>query len=300
MARYPNLYLVGAPKCGTTSMAYYLGQHPDIFAPYLKEPIFFGSDLRTRAERITEKNYLQLYDGWKTERYGLDASTAYLASNAAPGEIFDKAPDAKILIMVRNPVDAAYSLYWQNRFDMAEDLPTFEQSLDAEHNRAISGKIPKIGSLDRKLYSKIFAFTNNIQNYFKIFSPEHVKIIAFDDLRDNPEICLIDLCDFLDVSKKVEFSLGWKNPAKKSISSRGAEFISNPPGILKTILHAILPFKSRLTIRNAIIRANTREEAYPPMKAETRKELVARFSPEVHRLAALLGRDLSHWLRRDG
>ena len=281
-------------------MAYYLGQHPEIFAPYLKEPIFFGSDLMTGAERLTEKNYLQLYDGWKTERYGLDASTAYLALNAAPGEIFDKAPDAKILIMVRNPVDAAYSLYWQNRFDFVEDLPTFEQSLDAEHDRATLGKIPKVGPLDRKLYSKLFAFTNNIHNYNDVFSPENVRIIVFDDLRDGPEECLFNICDFLDVSKNIEYSLELKNPARKAISSRFAEFIGNPPRNLKTTVRAILPFKSRFTIRNAIIRANSREEAYPPMKAETRRKLVARFSPEVHRLAALLGRDLSHWLCRDG
>ena len=268
VARYPNLYLVGAPKCGTTSMAYYLGQHPEIFAPLMKEPVFFGSDLMMRAERTTEENYLQLYDGWKTERYGLDASTAYFASNAAPREVFDKTPDAYILIMVRNPIDAAYSLYWQNRFNMVEDLPTFEQSLAEEHSRAISGEIPKIGHFGQKLYSKIFAFTCNIQNYYKVFHPEHVKIIVFDDLVEDSEECLFNLCDFLDVSKNVEYSLERKNPAGKPISSWGSEFISNPPRIVRTMMRAIFPFKSRVVIRNAIVRANTREEAYPPMKAE--------------------------------
>ncbi len=299
MARYPNLYLVGAPKCGTTSMAYYLGQHPEIFAPLLKEPTFFGSDLMTRAQRITKENYLQLYDEWATERYALDATTSYLASKAAPGDIFECAPEAKILVMVRNPVEAAYSLYWQNRFDMVEDLPTFEQSLKAEMDRANSGEIPQISNLDRKLYSRVFSFTSNIQNYLKMFSPENVRVIVLDDLRKDSNNCLHNVCDFLEISKQIDFSMERKNPSKRPISSLVARFSINPPHILKTAIRAVFPYKSRLATRNAVIRANTREEPYPPMRTETRRELVARFSPEVDRLSVLLKRDFSYWLRVD-
>ena len=280
-------------------MAYYLRQHPDIFAPKLKEPMHFGSDLLTKSTRMTEKQYLMLYSGWTEERYGLDASTAYLASGAAPGEIYSKSPDAKILVMVRNPIDAAYSLYWQNRSDMAEDLTTFEQSLDAEEGRLKSGVIPRVGRLDRTLYSKIFAFTDNIKNFQRVFSAKNINIIVFDDLKENPDASLLGVFDFLNISAEGNYSLELKNPASTPRSSRIAKFISDPPDLLKSTVRAMIPFNSRLAIRQAISRVNLRKEPYPPMKAETRKMLVAKFSQELSRLSYLIGRDMSHWLEVD-
>lgn len=296
--RVPNLFLVGAPKCGTTSMAYYLGQHPDIFVPLLKEPMYFGSDLLSKAPRLTEEEYFMLYRDWSDERYALDGSTAYLASEAAPGEISGRAPDAKILIIVRNPIDAAYSLYWQNRADLAEDSPTFEESLDAEEERWNSRRIPRVGSLNRRIYSKIFAFTHNINNFRAVFPHENIKIIVFDDMKKEPVTCLLDTFEFLGISRKGSYSFDLRNPASQPRSNSFARFLSDPPKLMKSTVRAMLPFRFRVVLRQAIGRLNQREVPYPPMKPETRKVLTAKFAPEVERLSNFLGRDLSHWLEK--
>lgn len=118
-------------------MVYNLGQNPEIFAPTIKEPTYFGSDLRGPVG-ITEKAYQELFSRWGQEKFALDGSTAYFVSKMAASEIAEKSPNARIIIMVRNPVDAIYSQYFQNVTDGVEQSQSFEAALPPDTAGALS------------------------------------------------------------------------------------------------------------------------------------------------------------------
>lgn len=135
-SRKPDFFIVGAPKAGTTSIYSYLVQHPEIFMPARKEPYFFGQWRRNSEEDL--RDYLRLFRGVPESKVAGEASTTYLYLQSAAEEIKAFRPDAKIIIMLRNPVDRAYSQYWHHvRLGWVE--ASFEEELEAEEARLREG-----------------------------------------------------------------------------------------------------------------------------------------------------------------
>ncbi len=132
----PDVFIVGAPKCGTSAMAHYLAGHPEIFMAR-KEMHFFGSDLRfgTQFYRRDQAAYLEEYKSWNGQTHAAEASVWYLFSKRAAEEIHAFNPEARIIILLREPAEMLYSLYYQFRFDGNEYLPSFEEALRAEGER---------------------------------------------------------------------------------------------------------------------------------------------------------------------
>ena len=142
----PNLFLVGAPKSGTTALATYLGEHPEVFmAPW--ELNFFGTDLSFRTatgapSHIRLAHYLSTFSSHAGERYRGDHWSCYLYSARAAEEIRDFAPDARIVVMLRNPVDQMHSQHSEMLYQGDEDIRDFAEALDAEGDRALGRRIP--------------------------------------------------------------------------------------------------------------------------------------------------------------
>ena len=136
----PDLFLVGAPKCGTTAFSDYLSQHPDIFMAR-KEMHFFGADLRFAPHfyRRDEAEYLAQFAARNNQRRVGEASVWHLFSKTAAAEIKAFSPEARIIVMLREPVEMMYSLFHYFRFDGNENLPTFEAALNAELSRIEKG-----------------------------------------------------------------------------------------------------------------------------------------------------------------
>src|SRR5438093_448879 len=138
----PDFFIVGAPKCGTTAMYAYLRQHPQIFMPFHKEPLFFGSDLTTRYGRMSLEEYLALFaDASRGQRIG-EASAWYLYSATAAAEIKAFAPDAQIVVMLRDPVEVMRAQHSQLLFNMQETLTSFAEALAAEADRRAGRRLP--------------------------------------------------------------------------------------------------------------------------------------------------------------
>src|SRR3954468_6264414 len=162
----PNFLIVGAPKCGTTSLYQYLGQHPEVYMSRLKEPRYFpsfglvpGTDLvRTRAE------YEQLFDGATTERAIGEATPNYLHAPQAAERIVAELPDAKIIVSLRNPADRAYSSYLGRGRRGVEKRPVQDAVQPGNY------------FFDASLYSDALA------RYFAVFGRRRVKVVLFDDL----------------------------------------------------------------------------------------------------------------------
>ena len=142
--RWPNLFVVGAAKAGTTSLHYYLNQHPDIYMSPLKEPHFFSQispapELKSFFQSVqNEAEYLALFAGAHNEAVVGEASTSYLWDEQAPNRIYSSVPRAKLVIMLRNPVDRAYSHYLN---DAREGIETraFLEAVTQDFQRQTKG-----------------------------------------------------------------------------------------------------------------------------------------------------------------
>ena len=138
----PNFFIVGAPKCGTTALYAYLAQHPDVFMSDPKEPHYFGSDLDFRyRRRPSDQQYRSYFAGAGDRRRIGEGSVWYLYSECAADEIGQAVPDARIIVMLRDPVEMIPSLHSQFVYNGHEDL-ALADALAAEEDRAQGRRIP--------------------------------------------------------------------------------------------------------------------------------------------------------------
>ena len=296
--RMPNLFIVGAPKCGTTSLAYWLGQHREVFAPQEKEPGFFGSDLVFHDERIEREKYLDHYSQWGEEQYALDATPAYLVSQNAAQEIAEYRPDARIIIALRNPVTALHSNFHHARFRLTENLDTVEEALAAEPVRKQNGVLPRHGCMQSLWYTDIYHYRANIERYFENFPASQIHLVLTDDIARSPAIEMNRLFSQLGLSPVEPGVLNFapQNESGHSRSRLLARLAIHPPGFLKLLVSAF-PKTVRLKARALIRKVNTRSASNPPLSDETRAHLEQVFEPDIRWLEQLLGRDLGHWTK---
>ena len=141
----PRFYFVGAPKAGTSALSLFLGQHPQIGMCRLKEPNFHCPDFDLpRAQ--TDEEYLKLFSLEVKAKILGDASVLYLYSKVAAARIREYASDARILMVLRNPVEAMYSWHSQMVFTANEPIGDFARALEAEEERKAGRKIPSAGN----------------------------------------------------------------------------------------------------------------------------------------------------------
>jgi len=249
----PNLFIVGAPKCGTTFLYHYLKIHPEIYFPHFKEPHFFGSDLKRKhgAYNLNENEYKNLF---KTDRKIIgEASTLYIFSKNAAKEIYDFNPNAKIIIMLRDLVDLVHSMHSQFLFSGDEIIEDFEQALNSEKDRINGKNIPNQTTVDNKLFytSNIISLPQNINSFIGYFSRKNIKFIFLDEIKKNPEKVYKQTLHFLDVSLDkniIAFKVINKNKSYKSKFIRNflkkysiilgnirSKIISKPFGIIRLI-----------------------------------------------------------------
>ena len=202
----PNLFIVGAPKCGTTFLYYYLKQHPEIFFPQFKEPHFFGSDLirKNGAYNLNLNEYQNLFNSDK--KIIGEASTFYIFSKNSAKEIYNFNPKAKVIIMLRDLVDLVHSIHSQFVFSGDETIENFEEALNMENKRIKGEKIPTQTTVVNKLFytSNILALPKNINSFISYFGVENIKFILLDEIKNKPEELYLEVLKFLDVDLDVD------------------------------------------------------------------------------------------------
>jgi hypothetical protein len=301
----PDFFIVGAPKCGTTALAQYLASHPDIFMPQ-KEMHFFGADLNFGRQfyRRDRDTYLAEFDGWNGQARTGEASVWYLFSTRAAEEIKAFNPDAEIIILLREPVSMLYSLYYQFLFDGNEYLPSFEEALEAEHDRSAGRRIGRLTYLPQALaYRSTACFAEQVRRYFELFGRERVHVIIYDDLAADTAQTYRNTLEFLGVSSPMN-PPGRETGGNISVKSPFLRTILNDPLVRGTAiaLRRWLPGPIFTVIQKTgtqIIHLNQRPAKRPPMADDLRRSLQREFAPEVERLSALLGRDLTQWSRSE-
>jgi len=317
----PDFFIVGAPKCGTTALSYYLMQHPEIYMavrlqpsprlrapafkrtedilPQIKDLHFFGSDLRFTTPRMDEQEYLSYFSGAQNKKRIGEVSIWYLYSRLAAVEIQQFNPNADIIIMLRNPVDMMYALHAQMVYRGYEDIVDFASALEAEkereHGLCITGKTPPL--IETLLYRKAASFSDQVKRFLEVFGREKVHIIIFDDLKTDTAQVYRDTLKFLGVDENYEADLKVVN-RNKGIRSRKVDFLFNRPhGIIRKVARLLVPRSLGCALVHQINRLNTQNKPRPAMDSELRKKLQEEFASEVKRLSDLIGRDLTHWSR---
>jgi hypothetical protein len=295
--RRPNLFIVGAPRCGTTALTEFLRVHPDVCVPPVKEPHYFSGHLflppRFAAPRVVDEgSYLDLFAAAGTAKWLLDASPSYLYSAEAARSIHDFAPGARVVIMVRHPVDLMYALH--SLADMAaaykgeERLPSFAAVAE--------GREPEPGAA--LTYRQLASLSQVVRTYLDAFGRERVHIIVFDDLRDRIEHVHRSLLDFLGIDSltvSLEAVPQSKRMASRRVrSARLEQWLRSPPAIGRP-LHGLLPKRIRHGLGRWLRERNRPRRR--PLAPELRRRLTESLRTEIGELGTVIGRDLGHWAR---
>jgi hypothetical protein len=294
-ARKPNFFIVGGAKCGTTSLHDYLDQHPQIFLPAHKEPLYFARDLDVPPEWCVrdDRRYVELFAkaDASAERLG-EASVWYLFSKTAAAEIHAFDPNAKIIIMLRDPIDAMYSLHGQFLWNCNDDILDFELALAAQADRRAGRRIPPEAHIPAALqYTDVMTFYPQVMRYIETFGRENVHVILFDDFATDTAGEYRKVLQFLGVDPDFapEFSIV---NAAKPITPGFNRFFARRPRLRQIIrnlipipivrsLNKLLPFLVRTVRRPSTI------------DRQLRNRLLPQFKSDIESLERLLHRDLS-------
>ena len=294
--RGPDFFIVGAPKCGTTAMNSYLGQHPEVFMPEQKELHYFGTDLNSPVYVRDKDEYLAHFSEVCDEKRIGEASVWYLYSKSAAKEIKDFCPSASIVIMLRNPVDMLYSLHSQFLYNGNEDIRNFEAALDAEEDRKRGLRVPKSALLVEGLYYRETAkYMHQVQRYLHVFGSENVHVVIFDDFKSDTPSTYKETLHFLGVDETFHPNFRIINPNKGVRSWALHSFLWRHPEIVVKLGRALVPRQLYTHLLYAIKRLNFQYTPRPPMNPHLRKRLQQEFALEVDMLSELLGRDLTYW-----
>lgn len=293
----PNFFIVGAPRCGTTAMYEYLRQHPDVFMPYRKEPVYFGTDLSKRRPYLDEAGYLELFGAGAGRRRIGEATVWYLYSTSAADEIKAFSPSARIIIMLRNPVDMIHSLHSHWLFTANEDVVDFGEALALEPERLDGRRLPRnVRRPEGLQYRALGRYSQHVQRYLEVFGRQAVKIIIYDDLQADPRRVYRDTLEYLELDADFQPTFDVVN-RNKGVRSAWLRRMTTAAPLVNSLLRLPAPVQHK--IRRALLRANMKPEARPPMSAELRAELTRYFTPDIRQLAALIERDLSGWTTVD-
>ena len=298
----PDFFLVGAPKCGTSLMDTFLGRHPDLYMP-VKELHYFGRDLDFNDPPLSEADYLTHFDRAPAGARCGESSTWYLYSRSAAQEIHDFCPEARIIIMLRNPVTMLYSLHSHQLWTGNEDIRDFGAALDAEPDRKAGRRIPP-RSVPRGglLYSEVASFSAQVARYYEVFGRDRVIVVLADDFKKDNAGVYQKVLSFLGARvegldyEAILAQDAWTRNENKSPRSRlVTRFLKQPrnQAVLRGTARGPLP--GWRTMLRALRRANIRYGERPPMDPTVKARLTAKMAPDVAALGALIGRDLSFW-----
>jgi hypothetical protein len=297
----PNFLVIGAAKAGTTSLYHYLGQHPEVFMSPVKEPHFFalggtGANFRSpgaeaginRKSFADPEGYEGLFAGARGEKAIGEASTSYLYSPEAPERIKRRVPEARLIAVLRDPAERAYSTFLALRLGGREPLRDFSRALEAEEGRIRDG-------WEHLWHYKNLGFYHvQLSRYGKALEEGRLRVYLYEDLGADPRGVMRDAYRFLGVDASFEPDTSQRHNMS-GVSNNG--FLVSLVRKRHPVKTAIKPLVPATVRRRLVSGLQKRVLSRPPFPPEVRRELVEAYREDVLRLEDLIGRDLSAWLR---
>jgi len=291
--RLPNFFLLGASKAGTTTLYALLRQHPEIYLPEIKEPHFFSNDYK--YEKGINYYLSSYYSGAADYLARGDATPHYLFFEKAAERISHHLPltHQRFIVILRDPVSRAYSLYW-NMVREGVEVNSFRRALELEEERSKDSEIIKQGTVCIQ-YVASSLYAAQLNTYFRYFSHEQFLILLQEDLACDPNAVMKEVFRFLGVQEDIRIrNTEPKNQAAGSRSVRLQRFLRKPHA-LKHIVGRFLSENAKYRIYSKLYKWNSSSFFYPPLEREVRQQLYHRFRDDILKLESLLGRNLRHW-----
>lgn len=290
----PNFLIIGAAKGGTTSLYYYLNQHPQVFMSPVKEPRFFAlegekldfcspDELFVENSVTTFEEYSSLFQGVKDEIAIGEASPLYLYSPKAPQRIKHYIPNVKLIAILRDPVQRAYSSYMHYVREGYETL-SFAESLEAEEKRIYENWVYMW------YFKRCGFYYEQLKRYFNTFDTKQMKVYLYEDLGDTPSF-LKDVFTFLEVDNTFIPDLSILN-ASGVPKSRLLYNLLDRGNAVRSALK-ILPEHFRKNVANSLRKWNLQKPSLPVDVGAQMREM---YREDILKLQDLIDRDLSKWL----
>ncbi len=298
MSHLPNFLVIGAARSGTTALYTYLKQHPSIFMSPVKEANFFafrpeelvyrgpGADHANNSVAELE-SYRRLFNDATTESAIGEASPLYLYAEQAPKRIHDLLSDAKLIVILRNPIEQAFSHFLYARRLMIEPLESFDDALKAERQRQDDGWIPMFQ------YSSFPRYHEQLTRYLTYFDRSQIYIHLYEDFQEAPVDVLKNIFDFLNVDSGFTPDISYRPNTGGEPRSRFLQNLVMKPRTSTRLLGQFMPTEWRQRIRDAVSQGNLEK---PTISGDAENFLKSQLSDDIDKLQDLINRDLSHWL----
>ncbi len=301
--KYPNLYVIGAPKCGTTSLHYWLSSHPDIFMSPIKEPYYWVDDFNI-STRLGHIEYFGMFkDKVGKYKYIGESSTIYLLSSTAVKNIENNIDNPKYIVIIRNPVDMAISAW---RYSLKEGGELEKDFMKAFHlsERRRKGEFIKVNRTvinDPRLLDYKFncSLGTHLERLYRIVNKSRVLVLVLDDIIRDPRREYIKILNFLDVADdgRKEFPIYNESSMPKNL------VFSLIYKMLVKINYKTFKFRAKIGLANKgilsffskYLLSNKRKEE---VDESVRMKLIDFFESEINKIENLLRRDFSEWKQK--
>jgi hypothetical protein len=307
----PNFFVIGVVKGGTTSLYHYLAQHPEVYLPPIKETNHFAARdisekdfLKTYAQDVKidldkyirggmketihiahvneDRHYAALFSNVSNESAVGEISNSYMICPSSAQAIYDFNPDARILVVLRNPIRRAWSQYLMNLREAKSDDSNFIQEMEKDH-----AQNPKGWGVNHQ-YLELGKYAKQLKRYFNLFGKDRVMPIFFEDYKKKPGEVLSEMCRFLNIDDTFEFDFSEKSNASALPRNAGLNRFLVNTGIMSTA--------KRLTpkpLRQKLAGALYSDKNMPELKESDGEWLREYYQKEVDRLSELLEMDVS-------
>jgi len=225
--RLPNFLIIGAPKSGTTSLGRYLRHHPEVFIPLAEEPKYFAYPGRPPEYQSPDRSAVVKSTHWRLDEYRElfvpcrnqkacgEKSANYLWAPRAPQTIRDLVPEARLIVILRNPADRAYSHFTHNLRSLREPLQDFRAALAAESERK------KQNWSYNYLYRERGYYAEQLERYYALFRREQLPVLLYDDLVADAAGVMRTICRHLGISETYPLPVGERHNVSFGVPKNG-------------------------------------------------------------------------------
>lgn len=297
----PNFFIVGAAKSGTSSLWQYLKANKEVFMPVdelSKEPAFF-SELKKRAD-MTPEEYLNIFkEATISHKLVGEASTAYLTDPVSAKRIYDFNPEAKIIILLRNPTERAYSLYCWMVQEGYEYAGTFKRALYLEDYR-INKKIPNFFEPEyyyNYLYFRSGLYSEQVKRYISLFK-NNVLVIKFDFFKNNLDTTYDQICSFLEINTNTLPDEVY-NISRDVYSPKLQFMLRKTNNCINKIVNKLYStgYTSKRS-RDWILKIGLKKHKSAKLSIETKNLLIKNYANDLRKLSKMTNISFDDWSRQ--
>jgi len=294
----PNFLIIGAAKAGTTALYWYLDQHPQVYMSPEKEPRFFSwvgqewdpTNPALRKTINTLEKYEALFEGVQDEVAIGEASPSYLFNPNAPVNIKKYIPETKLVAVLRNPAERAFSHFLHFIKCEYEKEYNFDKAI-----RDIEGY--KIGNwTPREDYINFGFYGKQLRHYYDLFDKDQIKVYLHEDLKNDTPGILRDIYGFLGVDSGFQTDVSIQHNVSGIPKNRWIQNLVSGKSLASKLtkpLKLLIPKKQRALLKNRVGKMNLER---PSLSGETRAYLISIYKNDIKELQQLIDRDLSHWI----